>query len=105
MYLRHSIDAHHTGTGIQCAQRTTRDWPFDLHAGGTPTMFIGGRVRTDIQTVRVEFADGTHRDLRPTRGYVLYAVPENRLAPARAPIRVEARNADGQVLQTLHLRL
>jgi hypothetical protein len=113
VYLRRYIDARHAGTGIQCNPRTPQDWPLEVETdtragvltGGVPMLFLGGRVRSDVETIRVVFADGTHQDLRATRGYVLYATPEDRLDTAHAPIRAEARNAHGQVLQTVHVRL
>jgi hypothetical protein len=105
MYLRRYIDAQHTGTGINCNPLTPHDWPLEVETGGNPTLFLGGRVRSDIETVRIVFADGTHKDLHPTRGYVLYATPKNRLDTAHEPIRAEARAANGRVLQTVHLEL
>jgi hypothetical protein len=68
MFVKHFIDARHRGVGVMCEPPRWRDGPLEL-GGGTP--FISGRVRADVKLVRIRFADGSSKTVRPRRGYIL----------------------------------
>ena len=60
-----------------------------------PPHFVDGRVRSDVKTVRIRFADGSSTDVTPTRGYVLWAAPEANLEPDKRATEVIGFRAAG----------
>jgi hypothetical protein len=68
MFVKHFIDRTHAGVMTICERPRWRDGPLEL-SGETP--FISGRVRADVKLVRMHFADGSTRTVKPRRGYVL----------------------------------
>ena len=98
MYIKHFVDRQHTGVMVGCKGRAWTGPALQLSSQFLPPRFIAGRVRIDIDAVRVRFADGTATTLRPTRGYVLYATPPDRLTEARGAVSAEGLNADGGVV-------
>jgi hypothetical protein len=69
-----------------------------------PPRFVEGRVRSDIKTVRIRFADGTSSPVTPTRGYVLWAASKRQLAPQRAAVGAEGLDANGNVVGRMSFR-
>jgi hypothetical protein len=63
-----------------------------------PPRFIEGRVRSDIKTVRIRFADGISSRLMPRRGYVLWAASERQLATQRATVGADALSASNEAI-------
>jgi hypothetical protein len=63
-----------------------------------PPRFVHGRVHPDVKAVRIRFADGSATTLTPTRGYILWAVPEKNFEPAKAPVEAEGLGANGAVI-------
>jgi hypothetical protein len=98
MFIRHFIDRRHGGVSLSCTGRVWTGQPLQLNSVMQPLRFIGGRVRSDIKTVRIRFADRTSSTLTPTRGYVLWAASQRQLAPKRAAVAAEALNASGHVI-------
>jgi hypothetical protein len=96
VYVRDFIDRRHAGVSIRCQGRTWRGPPLQLSAGWNPPLFVSGRVRSDIATVRLRFADGSMSTVRPTRGYVLQAMPPGQLRPAHEVIAADGFARDGR---------
>jgi hypothetical protein len=94
VYVRHFVDKRHAGVSISCQGRSWRGPPLQLSTDSTPSLFVSGRVRSDVATVRLRFADGSTSTLRPTRGYVLQAMPPSQLKPGHEVIAADgfARN-------------
>lgn len=88
MFVKHFIDRQHAGVMTGCERPRWRQGPLEL-SGGTP--FISGRVRQDVTLVRMRFADGSSKTVRPRRGYVL-VVSVSELVVA------EGLGADGRVI-------
>ena len=87
--------------GVDCKGRTWTGAPLQLSARFH--QFISGRVRTDVRTVRIRFADGTATTLTPTRGYVLWAAPKQHLSPQTAAIAVQGLSVKGNVIARIAL--
>lgn len=98
MYIRHFLDRQHRGVLVSCKGRAWQGPPLQLSAQFLPPRVIGGRVRSDIKTVRLRFADGSSAVLRPSRGYVLYAAPLKHLRAETAVASAEGLRADGSVV-------
>jgi hypothetical protein len=94
VYVRDFVDKHHGGVSISCQGPMWRGTPLQLSAGWNPPLFVSGRVRSDVATVRLRFADGSTTTLQPTRGYVLQAMPPSQLKPGHEVIAADgfARN-------------
>jgi hypothetical protein len=97
-FLRQQIDDRQGGRGQFCAGERWTGAPVQLTAGWSPGRFVNGRVRDDVKTVRIRFADGETVLVKPRRGYVLYAVPGNRLNDDRRATSAEGLDADGHVV-------
>jgi hypothetical protein len=91
MFVKHFVDPRHTGVGVMCEPPRWRDGPLEL-GGGIP--FVSGRVRADVKLVRMHFADGSSRTVRPRRGYVLVMSPSEL-------VRAEGLGAGGSVVGRL----
>jgi hypothetical protein len=96
LYVKSYVDEHHGGVSTSCRGSAWTGPPLQL--GTNFGRFLDGRVRDDVETVRLRFADGATETLRPTRGYVLYALPEDRLREARALVAAEGLSAGGRVI-------
>lgn len=98
MYVKHYVDPQHTGSGVSCNGPTWTGGALNLSSHFLPPRFISGRVRSDVRKVRIRFADGTATELTPTRGYILWTAPKERLEKASGVVDAEAVAADGDVL-------
>jgi hypothetical protein len=104
MFIRHFIDRHHAGVTVSCKGPAWTGPPLQLGTIMQPQRFVEGRVRPDVATVRIRFADGSSTTLTPTRGYVLWAASQQQLAPERAAIAAEGLDARGKVVGRISLR-
>lgn len=79
-----------------------KDWrlaPVRLATLPTPAVFIVGRVRSDITTLVLEFADGTEQTIAPRqRGYVLHVVPDHQRRPGHDLLAITGRGENGEVV-------
>jgi hypothetical protein len=94
LFVTEHVDAQHAGGSEDCNRPTWANGPLEVTAG-FPPHFVEGRVRADVKTVRIRFADGSSRDVTPTRGFVLWATPAANLKPGRQPTEVIGLRADG----------
>lgn len=94
VFVTMHVDKQHSGIGVDCNRPTWADGALEVSTG-FPPHFVEGRVRSDVKTVRISFADGSSTDVTPTRGFVLWATPAANLAPARRPTEVIGLRADG----------
>ena len=95
MYLRSYHSKRVRGVMQTCAGPAWHGPPLQLGTDSYPPQFVDGRVRPDVATVVLRFADGRHATVAPTEGFVLYAVPREHLAPGRQVVAATARNASG----------
>ena len=101
MYLRMSWSKHVRGVMVSCAGSTWHGSPLQqLIAAGHPANFVVGRVRADVATVVLRFADGTRVKVAPTEGFVLYTVPQRHLGRARQVVAARALSAAGATIGT-----
>jgi hypothetical protein len=98
MYIKHYVDKSHAGVMVSCHGSAWTGPPVQVSSQFMPPRFVGGRVRGDVAAVRIRFADGTTETLQPTRGYVLYAAPLDRLTKATGAIAAEGLDGDGRVV-------
>jgi hypothetical protein len=96
-YVKSFVDRQHGGVSVSCYGREWTGPALQL-GSNFPPHFVSGRVRADVKTVRLRFADGSTEALTPIRGYVLWAAPEERLEPARAVVAAEGLEADGRLV-------
>jgi hypothetical protein len=83
-----------------CAGRAWQGRPLQLAGVGNPAEFVYGRVRPDVATVALRFADGRHVRVAPSEGFVLYAVRREQLAPGHQVVAAVARDAAGATIGT-----
>ena len=100
MYLHLFESKHVQGTMVSCAGRTWRGSPLQLIGSSKPLEFVAGRVRADVATVVLRFADGTRTTIAPTDGFVLYTVPRGHLARGQEVVAAVARDAAGAPIAT-----
>jgi hypothetical protein len=98
MYLHLYESKYVQGTMVSCAGRTWRGPPLQLT--GSSQGFVAGRVRGDVATLVVRFADGGHATVAPTDGFVLYTIPRRHLAPGHQAVAAVGRNAAGDTVGT-----
>jgi hypothetical protein len=98
VYVKHFVDRRHTGVAVSCNGPTWTGPALQLSTQFQPPRFVSGRVRSDVHKVRLRFADGSATTLTPTRGYILWAAPEERLDQATGVVGAEGLSANGQVL-------
>ncbi len=98
-FLKDFVADRTTGIGTYCtgAPQAT-DPPVQVLLVAALPKLVGARVRDDVKTVRLRFADGQTVLLEPRRGYVLYAVPGDRMTAARAPTKAEGLDTSGRVI-------
>jgi hypothetical protein len=90
-YLRVDRSKHVGGVMQSCRGPTWQGSPLQLIAAE----FVAGRVRPDVATVVIRFADGRQATVVPTDGFVLYTVPRGHLARGHEVVAAVARNAAG----------
>jgi hypothetical protein len=98
MYVRWYRNKHAGGVMTNCTDFTGRVSPLQLSTDTTPTQFVIGRVRGDVATVELRFADGARARVEPTQGFVLYAVSRAHLVKGHELVAAVARRADGKSL-------
>jgi hypothetical protein len=94
MYVRWYQSKHATGDTGGCSTLTAHDPAIRLSGGG-PTGIWEGQVRPDVTTVELRFADGSHTNIKPTDGFILYALNRSQLAGGGLTKAI-ARNAAGK---------
>jgi hypothetical protein len=94
VFVTELVDKQHAGGSVNCNRPTWADGALEVSVG-FPPHFVEGRVRADVKTVRIRFANGSSTDVTPTRGYVLWATPAANLEPGRQPTEVIGLRADG----------
>ena len=94
MYVRWYQSKHATGQMGGCSTLTAHDPAIRLSGGG-PTGIWEGQVRPDVTTVELRFADGSHTNITPTDGFILYALNRSQLAGGGLTEAI-ARNAAGK---------
>jgi hypothetical protein len=98
VYVKERVDETHGGVGTHCRGRAWTGPLVQLGTSWSPPRFVSGRVHPDVKRVRIRFADGSATTLTPTRGYILWAVPERHFAPERAPVDAQGLDAKGNVI-------
>ena len=101
MYVKQYVDQQHAGRTDHCRVSEWTGPPVQVTSSFD--RFVVGRVRDDVATVRVRFADGSATDLEPTRGYVLYALPAERLGDGQRPVAVEGLDRAGKKVGEMSL--
>jgi hypothetical protein len=100
MYLRYYHSKRVRGVSEGCAGPTWQGPAVQLGAESNPAEFVDGRVRADVTSVVLRFADGDHATVAPTEGFVLYTVPRRHLAPGHQVVAAVGRNAAGAKIGT-----
>jgi len=104
MYVKHFVDPQHTGVGIGCNGPRWTGSALQLGTQFQPPRFVSGRVRSDVRTVRIRFADGSATTLTPTRGYILWASSEEHLDETTGVVGAEGLGANGSVVARQSLK-
>jgi len=99
------------GTGdvaVNTGSCVPKDWqkmPLRLGTLPDPAVFVYGRVRGDIATLVLEFADGSEQEITPQqRGYVLHVLPEAQRRKGHELIAITGRAANGEVVARQSLK-
>jgi len=71
MYVKAYVSRRQAGAQEGCFAGGWKGVPLQI---GTNFVFISGRVRSDVASVRVGYSDGSSSTLQPVRGYVLGVV-------------------------------
>ena len=100
MYLRYYRSKRVRGVTQGCAGPTWHGPALQLGTESNPAEFVDGRVRADITTVVLRFADGDHATVAPTDRFVLYTVPRKHIAPGHQVVAAAGRNAAGATVAT-----
>ena len=98
MYVRWYRNRHARGNLSNCLDATATGSAVQLSTDGNPTQFVMGRVRGDVATVELRFADGARARVEPTQGFVLYAVLRAHLVNGHGLLAAVAHRADGKRL-------
>jgi len=104
MYVKHFIDRRHAGRATSCTAPTWTGPAIQLSTQFQPPRFVSGRVRSDVQKLRIRFADGSATTLTPTRGYILWAAPEDHVDKTTGAVGAEGLGADGSVIARQSLK-
>lgn len=104
VYIKEFVDRQHAGVGTNCHQRMWSGPPLQVSTSWSPPRFVSGRVRPDVEMVRIRFADRSVMTVVPIRGYILVAVPKENLEPASGPVAAEGLGADSGVIARQSLR-
>jgi hypothetical protein len=100
VFLKHFVDKQHTGVMVGCHQGPWTGPALQLgtNARSIPARLVTGRVRSDVKSVRIRFADGSATTVTPVRGYVLWAAPKERLDQGRGAVEAVGLGEDGTVV-------
>ena len=98
MYVKDYVDESQGGVGTRCVGRAWSGPLLQIGTAWSPPRFINGRVHPNVRSVRIRFAGGAATTLTPTRGYILWAVPEG-----RTPLTAEGLAENGAVLASQRL--
>jgi hypothetical protein len=98
MYVRWHRNKHAGGVMINCADFTGRGAPLQLGTNGSPTELVTGRVRSDIATVELRFADGARLSVKPTQTFVLATIPKAHLLAGHQLVAVYGLTASGKAV-------
>jgi hypothetical protein len=102
VYVHHYENPHASGDTGACYPPTWQGSPIQFQDAGAPGLFWG-RTRGDVSTVQLHFASGGEATIKPTTGFLLYAVPDAHLATGRGIISATALNTAGKSLGTQSL--
>jgi hypothetical protein len=94
MYVRWYQNKHANGEMVGCNTLTAPRSAISFSGGG-PTGIWEGQVRTDVTTVELRFADGSHTSIKPTDSFILYALNRPELDSGGLTEAI-ARNAAGK---------
>lgn len=97
-FVKHFVDRQHTGIGTSCKAKEWTGPAVQIYSQFRPPRFVSGRVRADVETVRIRFADGATTLVTPKRGHVLYAVPAEHLTEASAATGAEGLDEAGRII-------
>jgi hypothetical protein len=103
MYVREKTDRA-DGMTVNCSEPTRDGRALLLESSGSPTQFLMGRVRGDVATIEVRFADGARATIAPTRGFVLYGVPAGHVRRGHELTEAVARDAGGRSIGSQSFR-
>lgn len=95
VYVKTYIDKHDGGVMEGCHPAAWQGAPVQL---GTEWQFVSGRVRSDVTSVRLEYAGGGSTTVHPTRGYVLAVISPQHLEGARRLVRIVGLNSTGKTV-------
>jgi hypothetical protein len=93
MYVRSSRHNHPTGVMVSCQGPVWHGQPLQLGTSGSPAEFIQGRVRPDVESLRLNFADGSTTTVKPNGGFVLAAVSRRHLTADAKLMSIDGFNA------------
>lgn len=96
MYVRWYENKQANGEMDDCAVSAANGPALSLSGGG-PSAIWEGRVRSDVTTVELRFADGSNTQIKPTDGFILYALTRSQLSGGGLTEAI-ARNAAGKAL-------
>ena len=102
-FIKTYVDDRNRAPSIQCHWQSFARSPVQVNNGWRGgRRFVNGRVRDDVKSVRIRFADGKTVVVEPRRGYVLYALPADRLTgqAARRAVGADGLDASGRVVGT-----
>jgi len=97
IYVRYDTDSAN-GSMTDCREATKDGPALLLGTLGRPAQFVMGRVRSDVATVELRFADGTRATIDPTRGFVLYGVATAHLGNGHQLVEAVARDVSGRMI-------
>ncbi|MGH3009878.1 MAG: hypothetical protein ACRDLM_10815 [Gaiellaceae bacterium] len=78
MYVRWYQNKHANGEMVGCNTLAAAHSALSLSGGG-PTGIWEGQARADVTTIELRFADGSHTSIKPTDGFILYALSRSQL--------------------------
>jgi hypothetical protein len=94
VFIKEFVDRQHAGNGTDCQPPNWNGSTLQVGTAWSPPRFVTGRVRPDVNTVRIRLADGSEVTLTPSRGHLLWAVPRE----GREPVSIVGLDEDGTVL-------
>jgi hypothetical protein len=100
MFVRWYRSKHVRGVMESCGDPRWHGSPLQLSTEGTPAEFVVGRVRPDVATVELRFADGTQAAATPRNGFILYTTTRAH----RAVVAAIGRNGHGKTVGTQSFR-
>ena len=103
-YVRTYFSKRATGEMVSCSSPASMGQPLQLGTSGDPWQFIEGRVRADVATVKVTFADGATMTVKPIQGFVLAVIPRRQLVKGAEVSRASGYNAAGRKVGSESLR-